>query len=148
MPIPQHILDAVTRYHDTYRHPNLRRPEHSGIYALFPEETSSDEVQHKWPESWPNADRPGVYFVFDPKRNQPLSKPKQPPCSRAQIRGTSLRRTGRNRFDTSIQQRCEYRRTASISLRVHGLWRKRVCLYRVIRRRSHQYQAAIQSIEG
>lgn len=66
MPIPQHILDAVKQYHETYRHPNLPRPEASGIYALFPEEISSLVAQYKWPDSWPNAERPGVYFIFGP----------------------------------------------------------------------------------
>lgn len=66
MPVPQHILEAISHYHETYRHPNLQRPEVSGIYSLFPEEVCSVAAQYRWPDSWPNADRPGVYFIFGP----------------------------------------------------------------------------------
>jgi hypothetical protein len=62
--IPKKITDAIARYHDTYRHPGLGRPELSGLYALFPGESSDVAVEYSWPAWWPNGSQPGVYLIF------------------------------------------------------------------------------------
>jgi hypothetical protein len=64
--IPQRIMDEVTRYDQTYRHPQLRRLEVSGLYALVPNEPSPGSAPDHWPEDrWPQGSHPGVYLVFD-----------------------------------------------------------------------------------
>jgi hypothetical protein len=65
MQIPQPILDAVTQYHATYRHPRLAPLEVSGIYALFPDDPNAATAQYRWTtDQWPGHDHPGVYFIF------------------------------------------------------------------------------------
>lgn len=52
-------------YHETYRNPNLAQPSVSGIYQLFPNESDCEIALHRWPEIWPQNEKPGVYMVFD-----------------------------------------------------------------------------------
>ena len=65
--IPQSVRDALTQYHNEWRHPRLPPLSVSGLYDLFPKEPTTFDVSYRWQpqETWPNADRPGVYFVFD-----------------------------------------------------------------------------------
>ena len=39
----------------------------SDWYSLFPHEEGCIATPHKWPEKFPNAGKPGVYFIFDAK---------------------------------------------------------------------------------
>jgi hypothetical protein len=66
--VPQSVRDALIRYHDEWRHPRLAPLSVSGLYDLFPKEPTTVNVSYRWgpQEIWPNADSPGVYFVFDP----------------------------------------------------------------------------------
>jgi hypothetical protein len=64
MTMPKQISGAIARYHDTYRHPGLGPLELSGIYALFPGESSSVAIEYWWPAWWPNGNQPGVYLIF------------------------------------------------------------------------------------
>ena len=36
----------------------------SGVYALFPETDNGVSVAFRWPEKFPHAGKPGVYFIF------------------------------------------------------------------------------------
>lgn len=36
----------------------------SGVYALFPERDTRVSVAFRWPEKFPHAGKPGVYFIF------------------------------------------------------------------------------------
>ena len=64
MNVTPRILEAIDAYHDNYRHPRLPRPAISEPYALFPEDPASAHAQHKWPDTWPHNERPGVYLIF------------------------------------------------------------------------------------
>ena len=74
MPVPpnatpsgslEKVREVVERYHQTYRHPALPALQISGLYALFPDQTTAT-VQYSWPKDpWPNASQPGVYLIFD-----------------------------------------------------------------------------------
>jgi hypothetical protein len=65
------IREALVNYHKEWRHPRLTPLHVSGIYDLFPNRPTTFNVQHRWhqKEAWPNADFPGVYFVFDANLN-------------------------------------------------------------------------------
>jgi GIY-YIG catalytic domain len=65
--VPQTVCDALTRYHNEWRHPRLAPLAVSGLYDMFPSEPTTFNVSYRWHprEVWPNADSPGVYFVFD-----------------------------------------------------------------------------------
>ncbi len=65
--VPQSVCDALTRYHDEWRHPRLSPLSVSGLYDLYPNKPTTFDVGYRWQpkETWPNADSPGVYFVFD-----------------------------------------------------------------------------------
>jgi hypothetical protein len=65
--VPQSICDALARYHNEWRHPRLSPLSVSGLYDFFPSESTTFDVGYRWQaqETWPNANSPGVYFVFD-----------------------------------------------------------------------------------
>ena len=66
MQIPDTIHNAVTTFHADWRHSRLAPPECSDLYSLFPQETTNTPTNANWPDHWPNADRPGVFLIFDP----------------------------------------------------------------------------------
>ena len=59
----------MDEYLNEYRlNPNLEALEISGIYDLFPDQSSSDKDIQKaaaWPDRWSNSERPGIYAIFD-----------------------------------------------------------------------------------
>ena len=59
------VRDMVKAYSRDFRHPNLPVFEISGLYDLFPLETTPHAVSAKWPDTWINSNRAGVYFVLD-----------------------------------------------------------------------------------
>jgi hypothetical protein len=67
MRIPEFIINAVTTYHNEWRHPRLATPEHSDVYSLFPQESQDTPTSANWPDDWPLAARPGVYLIFGDK---------------------------------------------------------------------------------
>jgi hypothetical protein len=64
MPLSQDVFNAVSEYHEQYRHPRLSPPAISELYALFPEDPASANARHKWPDTWPYNESPGVYLIF------------------------------------------------------------------------------------
>ena len=69
MQLPDPVLSAVTMFHAARRHPRLPPMEYSEVYSLFPQETLDTPTHANWPDTWPLADRPGVYLVFGAKKN-------------------------------------------------------------------------------
>lgn len=65
MAVPDNIVAVIRTYHERYRHPSLAPPQISGLYALFPNELCGVDPNLCWPNSWPQHEQPGVYFVFD-----------------------------------------------------------------------------------
>lgn len=62
--IPESIVAIMQAFHDDWRHPRLPPLECSGLYALFPEETTDQPTTVSWPAPWPLGDRAGVYLIF------------------------------------------------------------------------------------
>lgn len=59
------VASAIHDYHERYRHPSLPVPVVSGLYSLRPTEYPGANDSLCWPAPWPNADRPGIYLMFD-----------------------------------------------------------------------------------
>lgn len=57
---------SLAHYHAEWRHQQLEPLQISGLYDLFPRESTTVQPAFRWNpgEKWPHADRPGVYFVF------------------------------------------------------------------------------------
>jgi hypothetical protein len=53
-------------YERTFRHPDRKRFDRSGLYALSPETTVPTEKH--WDEEWPNSNRAGIYVIFGNSR--------------------------------------------------------------------------------
>jgi hypothetical protein len=62
--VPANVLAALSRYNASFRHPSLRKLILSEFFALFPDESPGTAATLKWPDPWPNGDKPGVYLVF------------------------------------------------------------------------------------
>lgn len=65
MHVPTYIVAAIRKYHGQYRNPSLPLPVISGLYTLLPESHPVENHELCWPKPWPNADKPGVYLIFD-----------------------------------------------------------------------------------
>lgn len=63
MDVLETAQNAVSEYHDTYRHPNLATLQVQGLYELFP--AAGSQAPLRWPGPWPYVDQPGVYLIFD-----------------------------------------------------------------------------------
>ena len=57
--------EALDIYHSEYRHPDLRKLHPSPRYYLVSGGYTDLPKSRKWPATWPNSDRPGVYLFFD-----------------------------------------------------------------------------------
>ncbi len=62
--IPESILALITAFHEDWRHPRLPPLEFSGLYSLFPEETTAHPTAANCPDPWPLGDHAGVYLIF------------------------------------------------------------------------------------
>lgn len=61
---------AVLEYSTRYRHPELPKFSTGPAYDLYPkEENAALECELKWPDSWPNSDKAGVYAFLDRELN-------------------------------------------------------------------------------
>ncbi len=62
----QDVLNNIDVYKTKYRKEDLPQLEISGIYALFPNDGNRNEIKYdmKWPDTWPNVERQGIYFNF------------------------------------------------------------------------------------
>jgi len=62
------MLEAVKRaldeYETKYRRPGLPGLRRSGLYALFPDEVRTVDVESAWNAQWPYSEEAGVYFIF------------------------------------------------------------------------------------
>lgn len=64
----QAVQAALDNYHNSYRHPSLPGLHASGLYALFPPAGSTPaNATWSWPDTWPDVENAGVYFIFDSK---------------------------------------------------------------------------------
>lgn len=59
------VLDLVNFYDENYRNPKLVKFIVSGLFDLYPEKETLQEVDKKWPEEWINNGRAGVYLFLD-----------------------------------------------------------------------------------
>jgi hypothetical protein len=60
------VAAAISKYHETYRHPKLTPLRVSGFYDLHDHEPTSVPVESRWSkDGWPSDDRPGVYLIWD-----------------------------------------------------------------------------------
>jgi hypothetical protein len=62
MKFPQQALDALEKYHSTYRHSSLEALRPSNSYVLFPDGAEKVDC---WPGPWPGGAAPGVYLIYD-----------------------------------------------------------------------------------
>jgi hypothetical protein len=68
MPFISEALDKVREYSDTYRHPDRDPLEISDEYDLFPSIGTDDPACSGWPDTYPKANRQGVYLISDKDR--------------------------------------------------------------------------------
>jgi hypothetical protein len=63
------VESAIAAYHRDHRHPSKSSLELSGLFDLYPDRPnfSGRLIDGRWPEKWPNADKKGVYIMFDEK---------------------------------------------------------------------------------
>ena len=65
------VQERIRYYCTKYRNESLPPLQMSGLYELFPgqEQTAPAETIGAWPESYPFADRKGVYVILDVNLN-------------------------------------------------------------------------------
>ncbi len=58
------IKAQLNKYVEQFRRPDLPNLSISGIYSLYPKEETPVQVEKEWPDSFPNAEKHGVYVIF------------------------------------------------------------------------------------
>lgn len=58
------IKVLLNEYVEQFRRPNLPGLSISEVYSLFPQEEGAIQVEKQWPDTYPNAQKHGVYVVF------------------------------------------------------------------------------------
>jgi len=58
------VLDKVQEYKAKYRREGLPCLERSKIYVLFPDSKKDNDIELKWPDTWPNSERHGIYLIM------------------------------------------------------------------------------------
>ena len=61
------ISQAIEEFNNLHKDLNFEITPN--LYCLFPEKENEIEFNSKWPEGYPNADKQGVYIMFDDKLN-------------------------------------------------------------------------------
>ena len=62
------IKSVVREYHESYRHSDLPNLSVSELYCLDKRLSEGVPDDHVWPARWPQAARPGVYFLLGAER--------------------------------------------------------------------------------
>lgn len=64
------LVSAVSEYSARYRHPNLSEFSVGPAYDLYPKEDDTKmKCDLKWPDTWPNSDKAGIYAFLDRELN-------------------------------------------------------------------------------
>lgn len=58
------IEEKLNEFSNTYRRDDLPELEISGLYSLFPDKNPNITVEKKWPDSYINGDKAGVYIIL------------------------------------------------------------------------------------
>lgn len=59
------VLELVKFYEDNFRNSKLERFNVSGLYDLYPEKETKQEIENSWPNVWTNNSKAGVYLFLD-----------------------------------------------------------------------------------
>ena len=58
------VLEEVKSYEKKYRNCSLKPFEISGLYDLFPDGKTSEQVELQWPDTWKHSGKAGVYLFL------------------------------------------------------------------------------------
>lgn len=61
------VLEKIDEYTVQYRKPDIPELSVSGLYSLSPKKETSVMTESEWPQSFPNANKRGVYLILGAK---------------------------------------------------------------------------------